>query len=93
MDNFAGAWQRACLRAGCSRMLRHDLRRTAVRNMVNLGIPERVVMQVTGYRTRSILDCYHIVSPGDLKDVARQLSETRPTIQAQFQAQQATERS
>jgi hypothetical protein len=93
MDNFAGAWQRACLRAGCSRMLRHDLRRIAVRNMVNLGIPERVVMQVTGYRTRSILDCYHIVSPGDLKDMARQLSETRPTIQAQFQVQQATERS
>ena len=72
-------------------MLRHDLR-TAVRNMVNLGILG-VVMQVTGYRTRSILDCYHIVSPDDLKDVARQLSETRPTIQAQFQAQQATERS
>ena len=43
--------------------------------MIGLGIPERVVMKVAGWKTRSMLDRYHIVSPGDLWDVARRLSD------------------
>jgi site-specific recombinase XerD len=51
------------------------LRRTAYRNVINRGGPERVVMQVMDHKTRSMLDCYAIVSPEDLRDAARRLSD------------------
>jgi integrase len=76
LQGFKDAWKAACVKAGCPGMLRHDFRRTAVRNMVNLGVLERVAMKVSGHRSRTVFDRYHIVSPADLQEVARKLTGT-----------------
>lgn len=71
IKTFAKAWTSACQAAGCPGRIPHDFRRTAVRNLVRAGIPERVAQQMTGHKTRSIFERYNIVSAGDLMEAAR----------------------
>ena len=72
-SGFNKQWRQARIAAGCPGRIPHDCRRTAVRNLVRAGVPERVAMTLTGHKTRAVFERYNIASPTDLREAARRL--------------------
>ena len=68
----------ACTKAGCPGRIPQDLRQTAARNLVRAGVPERIAMQWTEHRTRSVFERYNIVSECDLVEAAQKLNLLQP---------------
>ncbi|PYM55297.1 MAG: hypothetical protein DMD77_20335 [Candidatus Rokuibacteriota bacterium] len=54
--DFRKRWKTACATVGVKGKLLYDLRRTALRNMIQAGVDPSIAMKISGHRTRSMLD-------------------------------------
>jgi len=90
IQDFVKSWRAACLLAELeglsgelrSRALRHDFRRTAVRNLLNVGTPERVAMKIAGHRSANAFKRYHIVNLSDLQTAVLRLQKASSDLRS-----------
>jgi integrase len=75
--DFRRTWSEVCRAAGVPRLLFHDLRRTAVRNLRHSGVAEGAIMKIGGWKTRSVFERYAIVSQSDIADAMNKLQARR----------------
>ena len=92
--NLRKAWQKACAATGLGTLTEvkgkrdpvyngliiHDLRRSAIRNLIRAGVHEKVAMAISGHKTRSVFDRYNIVDTEDIVGAMRQLQTVKSTV-------------
>ena len=66
-------FRRACKAVKLTGVWFHDLRRSFVTNARRRGVPESVVMRMSGHRSRAVFDRYNIVEEDDLREAVKRI--------------------
>jgi hypothetical protein len=53
----------------------HDLRRSAVRNLTQAGVPRSLAMRISGHKTESVFERYNITTDVDVKNAGAQIEK------------------
>ncbi len=61
-------------------LLFHDLRRSAIRNLIRAGVPQATAMRISGHKTASTFRRYDIVNESDLAQAAHALDKYHGTM-------------
>jgi integrase len=91
--NLRKAWHKACVAAELGTftevegksdpryngLIIHDLRRSAIKNLMKAGVNEKVAMSISGHKTRDVFDRYHIVDTDDVVEAMRRVQQIAPT--------------
>jgi integrase len=91
--NLRKAWHKACVADGLGTftevegkpdpryngLIIHDLRRSAIKNLMKAGVNEKVAMSISGHKTRDVFDRYHIVDAEDVVEAMRRVRQTKPS--------------
>jgi integrase len=91
---LARAFREAREAAGVPELLIHDLRRSAIRNMVRAGVRRDLAMKISGHVTESVFERYNVTSAEDLSDAmgaAAAYHQQRVAAAAAAQPQPAAE--
>jgi integrase len=89
--NLRKIWHKACAAAGLGTLTEvegiadprytgliiHDLRRSAIKNLMKAGVSEKVAMTISGHKTRDVFDRYHIVDTEDVLEAMRRVQNGR----------------
>jgi integrase len=74
MGDFSKLWRAACKKAGVPALRLHDLRRSAVRNLIRAGVGQAVAMAISGHETEAMFRRYNITNEEDLREAARRIT-------------------
>ena len=94
--NLRKSWHKACVEVGLGKfhevegkpydpryegIILHDLRRSAIKNLVAAGVSEKTAMTISGHKTRSVFDRYNIVDENDLKNAMQKVQRQPLAVQ------------
>jgi integrase len=72
------AFPKACAVAKIEGLLVHDLRRSAVRNLMDAGTQQAVAMRISGHRDASVFQRYNIVDAKQTADAMQRVQRLAP---------------